>query len=757
MAESSSGGTSGYETRDTPVARAAFAPVAATQIQSTLSGASSRPQITGGNVSGSAQRTAPEAPPQGWGGIDNIVDKLVQPRIAQAQRENFWKGVTAARSGQAITDIVASDSPLASIFGPSSYVQGAQFYTSQDALAKYNQEMIANADELARVPPAELGKRLNADSDKYMTGDPGSDALVRAAWIEQTGPALNVITRTRFAQQQAAATQAFTQNANTNAANLQGLALRIGDATATQDDYNAQLKITAEAHMIPPGMTPETYRSLLPQMAKEYADKGNFHAVTFLKQSGALNHVGIEARTKLDDYVDRKEKEAAAQYRYSIMEELSMDRGALDAGTMTAEEWTARVKERSEKFQRVTGVTGTPLIPFSEQEAGALRGVSNWYEGQAKIAAANKVASTKAVTQADKDAAAARETQQITTLLAVGSAGEATSLYGMPKHAVDALGVSAYTSAETPQAADQVLIQNWKGSKYVNDVLKNRFQQGIRATAQGEYSSAVESAATGFQRLVSTPDGAATAAAYYSSEDRVRLERFNMLKQAGQTGPVAFKVAFQDPLTEAVDYNKTYGDDRDIRTVVQDRFTTWYGDTKEGRKPLDDFSQRLVTGLVNKNVRTMLANTGLSTQQAARQEVNALLATGLEVFGGHAWMKQANQGKLESYIRSQNNDGSFDYRAVPPQTLDNVFTQHVEEGIKSVGGKDVESYQVVRLGDAKGVAHFAVIGYTKDGGYSPPYSFNSDDLSRSYEKSLFSRYRAPESKRPESPQAARAF
>lgn len=756
MAETTSGGSSGYETR-TAGARVTFSPVASAQAQNTLSGASARPNASGGNVTAGPVNSRADAPPTGWGAVGDIVDSIMKPKLAAAQRENFYKGVVAARSGEAITDIVATDSPLSKIFGPSSYVQGAQFYKSQESLAKYNQDMIANADELARVPPSELGKRLNADAAAAMTGDPGTDILMQSAWVDQTGPALAVITRTRYAQQQAAATQAFTSNAATNAGLLQSLSNNIGNGTATRDDYNTQLRITAEAHMIPPGMNPDTYRSLLPQMAKEYADKGNFHAVTFMKQSGALSHIDVDKRTKLDDYVERKEKEAAAKYRYGIMEELAMDKGALDSGAMTAEEWTTKTKERNAKFQQVTGVVDTPLIPFAEQEAGALTGVRNWYEGNAKVAAANRVASTKAATQAEKDRAEARETEQITTLFAVGSAGEATSLYGMTKHTVDALGVNAYTNAATPQAADQLLIQNWKGSKYVNEVLKNRFQQGLRATVQGDYSPAVETAASGFNRLVSTPDGAAAAAAYYAPEDRVRLERFNMLKQVGQPGPVAFKVAFQDPLTEAIDYTKSYGDDKDIRSVVKDRFTAWYGDTKDGRTPLDEFSQRLVTGLVNKNVKTMTANTGLSTAQAARQEVNGLMATGLEVFGGHAWMKQANQGKLESYIRSEKNKDGYQYHAVPPQTLDKVFNEHVQEGIKSVGGKDVDSYQVVRLGDNKGVAQFAVIGYTKDGGYSPPYSFNSDDLSRSYEKKLGSRYKAPPTTRPESPQAARAF
>lgn len=728
--------------------KSGFIPVPRAQVQATLSGSQRGLQQSGGNVTGSYQAVQLDAP-QGWGAISGIVDKIMQPKLQQAQRENFWRGVTAARAGESITDIVDSESALSKIWGPSNYVQGAQFYKSQEALAAYNQDMIANADELARLRPSDLGKRLNEDSAKYQTGDPGTDALIQSSWIEQTGPALNVITRTRFAQQQQAATNAFMSNASANAGILQSLGQKITSGTATEDDYNTQLQITASAHMIPPGMTPETYRSTLPKMAKEYADKGNFHAVNFLKLSGALGHMDIAERTKLDDYVQRKERDAAEQYRYRILPELAQDKGALDKGFMTAEEYVAKTRARSAAFQRETGVVDTPLISFGEQEASAIRGVENWYEGQLKLAETNRVAAAKAMTQAEKDAAEARTAQQTTTLIATGSAGEASKLYGIPEHTVTALSVNAYQNAPTPEAADQVLIQNWKGSKYVNEVVKNRFAQGIRATVVGDYSPAVDKAAGDYQRLVSTPDGAATAAAYYSQEDRVRMERFLTLKNAGQQGPVAFKVAFQDPLTEAVDYTKSFGDDKDIRNVIKDRFTVWYGSTDDGRKPLDEFSQRMVAGLVNKNVRTMLANTGLTTQQAARQEVNSLMANGLEVYGGHAWMKQANQGKLESYIRSEKNKDQFQYHAVPPQMLDKVFTEHVEAGIKSVGGKDVDAYQVVRLADSKGVAHFAVIGYTADGGYAPPYSFSSDDLSRSYEKYLSTRVQAPPTLKPE--------
>lgn len=733
MAESSSGGTSGYESRQLPATPQFFKPVQQQAVVGGLSGGSAGAQVQGGN---SRQGTvAPQADPvQGYGDLGNVIEKIMAPKTAALQKEQFWKGVTAARSGEAITDIVDSQSPLAKIFGPSNYVQGAQFYAAQERLASYNQNMIATADELANVPPDTLGERLNKDSAAFQTGDPGTDALIQQSWIEQTGPALNVIMRTRFAQQQTAAKQAFISNASTNAGLLQDLGKKVGLGTATQDDYTTQMQITAQAHMIPAGMTAETYREFIPQVAKEYADKGNFHAVNLLKASGALGHLELDKRTKLDEYIDKKEKAEAQRVRYENAPQLAMLVGGLRSGAVTASQYNEEIKKMTGDFQRATGVIDTPLVPFSEQESNLTTGVTNWYEGQAKMAAQTRALSEKASTEAEKEAVKARTAQQISLLIAAGSAGEAIALYGLPKHEVDANFVAAVQTVG-PEAGDKMLINNWTGDKYVNDIIKNRLSQGIRATVSGDYSPAVEKMHSDWKRLVSQPEGAATAGAYYDSEDRIRLERYDSLLAVGQPAPVAFAVAFRDPLTIPVDDKKRFGDDKEIRGVIKDRFTTWFGQTNDQRTQLDDFSQRLVGNLVKNNIQTALANTGLSVQQATRAEVSNLLANGLENFGGHAWMKQPNQAPLSSYIRSGKH-GDQNLNAVPPGTLDKLFGEHIRNGMVAAGNKDVEAYQVVRLSDAQGRANFAVIGYTKDGQYAKPYSFNSEDLSKTYEERL---------------------
>lgn len=734
MADQQSGGTSGYEVRGGADVKFGFAPVQAPQARATYGGQIGRIGISGGMSSGGVIEAAAPPAPAGWGAIDNVIEDVMRPKIKAKQQEEFWKGVTAARAGVAVADIVRDQSPLTKIFGPSSYVQGAQFYAAQDKLAGYNQQMLESAEELAALPPAELGKRLNADSQKYSTGDPGTDAIMQAAWIEQTAPALAVVTRTRYAQQQKAATNAFVANAGTNADNLQMLGARLGNGTATTEDYDSQRAILAQALQGPVGMANDTYHQILPSLAKEWADKGNFHAVTMLKQSGALNHMDLEKRTKLDEYVDRKEKAAAERERFKASPELAKITGALKAGAMSSAEYTAHVRTMNTKFQQDTGAMA-PMVPYAEMEQMMTTGVGNWYEGQAKLRAKTASMAEKATTLAEKEAVEAREVEQISTLIASGSAQEAIDLFNLPAHKVTSAEVRLYDQA-TPEAGDQMLIDNWKGSGRVNSVLKQRFQQGLRASVAGEFNPAVEKMHEQWKRRMATSDGRSMVSAYYDPDDRVRMERYDELLKSGLQAPVAFKVAYQDPLTDAVDYTKKHGDDKEIKAVVKDSFTTFFGKTGDGKTELNEFSQRLVAGLINKNVKTMLSNTGLTTAQAARQEINHLKANGLEVFGGTAWMKQPNQAPMASYIRTSKHGDMASMNAVDPNRLDTVFKDHVAAGMKAAGASKVENYQVLRLADINGKAQFAVIGYTAEGTYAPPYSFTSEDLTKSYEAAL---------------------
>jgi len=90
MAESSTGGASGYEVRQTP-AETFFKPVASQAVQNSLSGGSAGAQIIGGQSRSGTTRPTVEAP-QGWGELGNVIDKIMAPKV-KAQQQQQWQPI----------------------------------------------------------------------------------------------------------------------------------------------------------------------------------------------------------------------------------------------------------------------------------------------------------------------------------------------------------------------------------------------------------------------------------------------------------------------------------------------------------------------------------------------------------------------------------------------------------------------------------------------------------------------------------------
>lgn len=732
MAESTSGGTSGFEFRgETPdialqvAERQAVSPTA-----SAVSGASG---VVGGNF-----RTgviAPDAQPYtGWGVAGQAINGIMDRKLAEVQKKKFWDGVVAARQGQAIGDIVDSDSPLSKIFGPSAFVQGAQFYKSQEGMANYNQSMVENAEELARLPQAELGKRLNAEATKYETGDPTTDALMHQMMVEQTATGLATINKTRYALAQRDASVAYAGNIDAQSSSLQKVAALKPSGVVGDDDVLQQQQLLVKSMMQPPGMNTETYHALLPRTLVAQADKGNFHAVNLIMQSGALDFMQPDARTKLEERIAKQGKQNAEQYRFSKAREYSDIVAATHAGAMTPQEAQARMEVMQKEYTDATG-NKEPLVGYKEAEGIFVSGRTAMWNAMKTNLNASQAAAKAAATQAEKDQAEARTAQQVSTSLSLGLGGNLSAM-GVPGEKVEAAwqqAVAQYTQEER----DQFIINNYRNSKYVNKVTQNAMQLAFRANTTGDYSPAAEQAYTDYKRMSATPDGVATVAAYLEPEQLTRMQKFDTLKQSGLDSAVAYKMSFHDPLTDAVDWTKTHGMDKEITRVIKDNYTSWF----PSESNLDEGSQRLVGNLINKQVSSTMQNTNLDSAQAIRQTLHQLKSTGLETFGGTAWWRERNQKPLNELIigpdskrlRAEGKD--FTYNAVPPEQLNAMMGGFIKNQFKT-HKLDADNWQIFRLADVNGAAQLVAQGYNKDGAPLPPIQFSSDDISEAYTNNL---------------------
>lgn len=725
MAENTASG-SGFEFKSLPQEPALrVAGVAA--VQSALQGRQGSAAVVGGRSTGGVVNADPTST-TGWGGLGSAISAIVEPKIAAAQRANFWKGVTAARAGTTAVEAVQDDSPLAKIFGPSGYTQGVQFYSAQEKITSYNQQMVEKANDYARLTPEELGLELNRESEKFSTGDPATDGMIQQSWIEQTGPTLAVINKTRFAQQQQAATQAFVGNLDAHAKLLKSMGPHILQGTANQQDMLGATYNWAKAAERPPGMSEEAYHKVLPNLAKQYAEQGNYHALSALQESGVLGFMPVADKTKLDEYIDRKAERHAEDYRRGIARTMSDLRASNKAGAISGAELDKQLRELQFNFTAETG-NRAYLVPSSERENLLTESRGNVWEAEAAYAKELKTSRIKATTENEKNLAEARTLQEISGQMAMGNLGGFINLGGDPRLVAQVFN-KAYSQYSEPERA-QLLTTNYTNSEYVDRNVKQQLQTGLRAVADGQgYSPAFEDTYNRWKSLSETTAGQATAAAYYDPEQMTRLNRFSSLRNQSIDPVVAFKLAFQDPITDAVDWTKTHGVDKAVKGVINDNYDRWFS-----KDNLSEQSKRLVASLAMKQVSMSMQNTGLTEEQATFQALHNLKANGLETFGGEAWVRSANQKPLNQYITHGKPNEAGVYDAVRPETLSKVFGAVFAKGVKDSGLDKADVTQVLRLPDSQGKAQFAVMGLNKQG-QMQAFQFDSDSISKAYEADL---------------------
>lgn len=719
---------SGYESLSLPT----LSPIKQTQqqtVQSVFTGQQGSVGVQGGQVKSGVVMPEPTATPS-WGGVGDAVQRLLEPKLAAVQKQKFWEGVSDARGGKAIAEVANEESPLSAIFGPSSYLQGAQFYTAQASIAKFNQNMIENAPEFAKMTQQQIGQRLNAEAIQYETGDIGTDAIIHASWIEGTAPTMAVVAKTRYAQQQEAARIAVVANMQQNASLVQSLGAPLASGIASDTDM-----ITAKQNMVkswsqPFGMNQGTYREMMTGMARDFADNGNFHALNTLKDSPVLNFMEPEARVKLYDYTDRKAKEAAMKYRGQYSKELSDLHAALANDAMTPSDYNKQIDRMQREFEAKTG-NREPLIPIMEYEGKLTAGRTNWYEAQKAAVVASRAANATAMTAAAKAAKEAKDADDATTYTLMGKAGEYVRLAGDARLVTQVMDQQWKSN---PEKRVELLVSNYQNSAYVDPNIQTNIQAGFRAMSQESgngYTPSMVQTIKQWKDLNATREGQATAAAYYTPEQTAQMTKFDGLVQSGYEPPVAFKKAFQDPLTKAVDWTAKFGMDKTIRGVVQDKFTSWFGtDT------VDESDRRLVGDMINMHVGTLMANTNLTPEQAAYSAVNYLKGNGLEIVGGKAWQRGKDQRELASYIKGPNGMGGV---GIVPETLDTVMRSVLTAKLKSAGLDKAETTQVLRMEDMNGEAQFAVIGMSKDGMTQRSQMFSSKDLSDEYDAQIIKR------------------
>lgn len=192
----------------------AFEPARVSQSQPNSQGGFRGIQMQGGDtsiaggVAAASQFTTPGPEADRIGGF---LTDLLQPAIERRKKEQFVKGMVdqmSAVSGEEIR--VNNRNPLNTIFGPSAYEEGAVFYSAKDAVNKWQQNTLADMDNLKRLPPDQLTKVVAESFNAMKTGDRFTDLAVETSLIEASQPVIGAIAKERYKWQQGEALNAWS-------------------------------------------------------------------------------------------------------------------------------------------------------------------------------------------------------------------------------------------------------------------------------------------------------------------------------------------------------------------------------------------------------------------------------------------------------------------------------------------------------------------------------------------------------------------
>lgn len=309
---------SGYDSRQPTRQTFAFQTAAPARSSVGLSGQSRGAGLIGGDSRGGAVAAGPQtdAAPIA-GGLGRFVEQVMAPHVAERQREEMYKGFARAQSGMTVDELNKSGSPLAKIFGPTGFEEGAAMYMAATRVSEGNQALLQDMDTLKRLPPDEYAKVMAKRSADMMTGNPLIDRVIQQKLIEDAGPVTNTVQKARYAWLQENGAKAMADSASSSAASLQEIASVQAELDPEARDPRAVQNATGtflQWMQKPEGMNDEVYKKTLLNFMRGAMQDGKFHAVTALRKAGVDNVFDGDEIVRLEDAANRYGQRALEQF-----------------------------------------------------------------------------------------------------------------------------------------------------------------------------------------------------------------------------------------------------------------------------------------------------------------------------------------------------------------------------------------------------------------------------------------------------------
>jgi len=637
-------------------------------------------------------------------------EALLAPKIEEQRNEQYIAGMQQAMEGAAIKDVVDQQPWYARIFGDTPAMEGMRAYTVSSKVNETMATQLANMDSLQKLNPQEAAKHFSGLLKGNLTGDSSTDMLIAKTMTDQMPGLMKAQAKSHYGYVQKQAMSALSGNMTTAAAGLQQAGEAYSSDTIDDADMNARKQAFLASIMPPAGINEESYTKTLATNLKVMADKGQFHALNVVRDSGGFGALTAEQQRAVEGAIEGASRRQKDKYTWDFGKQIAELRSdaANPPDGMTPQMIADRYKEMNAKFTKLTGNPSGLFTPdeMSNSLAGTLNYIKN--EEKAAIRRADTLGSKTSKAE-EKAAAAAEQAQAVSSAIANGDVQLARM---MTKATNDEIDLEAYKQIkENPKGADFVIRQNWQKSGYVNPILQEQYLAPLRGAEGRDAPDAGFLAAVSIYEQMKQGDGGAGIAAAYFKDYAPKLERFSRMYANDPANVGAAYTSAMDRTgvlkPEPLNHKALAKLTADVSKVTNTRVPSWLG----GKQNLRPDALDAVAAIAAGNVEEW-RGAGLTDSESLERGIAGAISAGrLELIGGYA-IRNSDTGKgtpIRELMSSKG--GQFNY--VPAGQEDAYFEGFLKDQLKV---PQAGTTQISRAGqDATGSPRFMGTVQTADG------------------------------------------
>lgn len=686
-------------------------------------------QPRGGGVSGGAQVRgtdpnsaikAPPAPDPTGALLLKVGEDMLNRKLDEQRTVKYIEGMQKAMNGEAIQDVVASVPWYTKLFGDTPVIEGARAYTAASAVNNTVAEQAANMHKLSELSGPDAAKHFSTVVTSSLTGDASTDGVIMKGMTEQLPSLMKAQAKAHYAFNQKRAVAAMSEHIMTAAAALQSFGEMHSNDEVSMKEMAIEREKFVRSVVMPDGMDEESMVKALSGTMQAMAIKGQFHAISALKDSGLMAALPPDVANRLDASVMAAATKARDNYAVAFgpaMAKLKSDAFHPENGT-TVPGINDRMQAMIQKYRKVSG---NPVdLWSSDQQADMLTGTFNAIKAeQDRIAAANRTISSASATSLEKEAAQLAKENSVRKMLADGQYTQAGITDGVSSDLIDRQFIGLI--ADNPKVKDFHMQQGFSQAGYVNNVVKQQLQAPVRLSmGQPVPTDQWYAAVANFEKMRSE-GGLAYASAYYGDFANGLQRASTMLSGQGIMHPQAGMVfqavtgGSQEKRKEPLSQKETEKFMQEVSdlspSIIVRAFT--------GSSKLRPETIALMAD-VAKEATENWRGTDLTDKEAVTQGLfEAVHSRQVEIIGGFG-IKNSERWKDGQPPPTLRDLASKGGKYVPDGAADGYFQDFMKEhkGIPMDG-----SLKIYRMNQAAGVVAFKV-AYMKDG-QSAMYPFTA--------------------------------